>query len=420
MNRCLLAAGLSLAALLAGAQTTAPLTIEQCYTLGRQNYPLVKQHELIEKSRDYSVSNAAKGYLPQLTISGQATYQSDVTNIPIKLPGINIPTVTKDQYKIYGEADQTIFDGGTIKYQKQSQEATASIKEQTLEVNLYALKDRINQLFFGILLIDEQLKQNDIQQKDVQNGIDKTNALIANGTAFRSSLDELKAELLKADQSRIELNANRQAYLNMLGLFINQTLDNNTVLEKPQPKVLTDNIARPEISLYDYQKKTYDIQDRLSKSNTLPKLQFFAQGGYGKPGLNLLKTDFAFYYTGGLRLNWSLSNLYTYKNDKLISTINRNDLDVQKETFLFNTRITLKQQSADVAKYTALLSEDNDIIVLRASVKNAAAAQLANGVITSHDYITQLNAEDQARQSFILHEIQLLQAEYNYQTTSGN
>jgi outer membrane protein TolC len=408
------------------AQAARPLTIEECYTLGKQNYPLIKQRQLIENSKEYSVSNAAKGYLPQVSFNGQATYQSAVTGIPsnINIPGIPlssiIPAQYKDQYKIYAEADQTIYDGGNIKYQKQSQETNALIQQQNLEVNLYALKDRINQLFFGILLIDEQLKQNDIQQNDIQNGIDKTQALINNGTAFRSSLDELKAELLKAGQDRVELQANRKAFLDMLALFINRSLTDDTRLEKPQPQTLTDSIYRPELTLYEYQKRNYTIHDKLLQSTTLPQLQFFVQGGYGRPGLNAFNPDFALYYIGGLRLNWSLSSLYTYKNNLHISAINRKDLDIQKETFLFNTHLTLKQQSADVIKYSALISRDDAIISLRASVKNATAAQLTNGVATAHDYITQLNAEDQARQTFILHEIQLLQAEYNYQTTSGN
>lgn len=400
------------------AQTS--LTIEQCYVLAKQNYPLVKQHDLIDKTKDYSVENAAKGYLPQLTISGQATYQSDVTSIPVSLPGLTIPTLSKNQYKIYGEADQTVFDGGAIKFQKQAKQATAVIQEQSLEVNLYTLKERVNQLFFGVLLIDEQLKQNALQQKDIQNGIDKTQALVTNGTAFRSSLDELKASLLKADQARIELQSNRKAYLDMLALFINQPLNEGTVLVRPQPQVLTDSIYRPELALYNYQKTTYDIQDKMLHAGTLPKLQLFAQGGYGKPGLNLLKTDFSFYYIAGVRLNWSLSSLYTYHNDKRLADISRQDIDIQKETFLFNTHVTLKQQSAEAVKYEALISKDNDIIALRNSVKTAASAQLANGVITAHDYIAQVDAEDEARQSLILHQVQLLQAQYNYQTTSGN
>jgi outer membrane protein TolC len=422
---CLIAAVLAFSAMVR-AQTEKPLTLEECYSLATQNYPLVKQRELIKKTKDYSVENAARGYLPQLTVSGQATYQSDVTQVDPKLdiPGIPIqsiiPKQKKDQYKIYAEATQTIYDGGNIKYRKQSSETAAAIDEQNLEVNLYALKDRINQLFFGTLLISEQLKQNELQRKDIRNGIDKTQALIDNGTAFRSSLDELKAELLKAEQGRLELQASRKAYLDMLGLFINQPLYETVMLEKPQPQTPADSVRRPELLLYDYQKRTYDIQDKLLKSAILPKLQFFAQGGYGRPTLNLFKTDFSFYYIGGLRLNWSLGDLYTYKNDKRLTAINRKTLDLQKETFLFNTNLNLRQQNTDISKYAALIGKDNDIVVLRESVKNAAAAQLSNGVITAHDYITQLNAEDQARQSLLLHQIQLLQAQYNYKTTSGN
>lgn len=396
------------------------LTIEECYTLAKQNYPLVKQHELIDKTRDYSVENAAKGYLPQLSINGQATYQSDVTSIPITLPGVKIPTLSKDQYKIYAEADQTLYDGGAIKYQKQSKQANADIQQKSLEVSLYELNARVNQLFFGILLIDEQLKLNTLQQKDIQNGIDKTQAQLNNGTAFRSSVDELKASLLKADQSRIELLANRKAYTDMLGLFINRQLDETTTLVRPQPAILTDSIYRPEIAMYNYQQTTYNIQDKMLNAGLMPKLQLFAQGGYGKPALNLLKTNFDFYYIGGVRLNWSLGSLYTIKNDKRISALSRKNIDVQKETFLFNTKLTMKQQSAEVTKYTTLISRDNDIITLRNSVKTAASAQLANGVITGHDYIAQVDAEDQARQNLALHQIQLLQAQYNYKTTAGN
>jgi len=408
------------------AQSPKPLVLEECYILARQNYPLVRQRDLIKKTKEYSVENAAKGYLPQLTISGQATYQSDVTqvNSKIDIPGVQagslIPKQYKDQYKIYAEADQTIYDGGTIKYQKQSRETAAAIDEQNLEVNLYALRDRVNQLFFGALLIGEQLKQNELQKKDIQNGIDKTRALIDNGAAFRSSLDELKAELLGAEQTTVELKASRKAYLEMLGLFINRQLDESTLLEKPQPAEPIDSIRRPELALYDYQKRSYDIQDKLTHSSILPKLQFFAQGGHGRPGLNQFKPDFAWYYIGGLRLNWSLGNLYTYKNDKRISELNRETLDIQKEAFMFNTKLTMRQQSTDIIKYTGLTNKDEGIVALRTSVKNAAAAQLANGIITPHDYITQVNAEDQARQNLILHQVQLLQSQYNHRTTSGN
>ena len=400
----------------------ARLTIDEAYKLAKQNYPLIKHRDLISKTKEYSVDNASKGYLPVFSVNGQATYQSAVTNLPfsIPLPGFNMPELSKDQYKIYAEVNQVIYDGGVIKNQKQVAETNELVQQQNLEVALYTLYDRVNQLFFGALLINEQLKQNELLNKNIQNGIDKATALLANGTAYRSSVDELSAQLLQTQQARVELKAAKKAYLDMLSLFVNNQLDENTILEKPATAILSDNINRPELLFYDYQKKTYDLQDELLKTQLRPKFNLFIQGGYGRPGLNMLSNDFALYSIGGLRLNWNLGSLYTLKNQKQLIDINRKTIDVQKETFLFNTSITQKQQNAELAKYLELLKKDESIVALRESVKNAAAAQLENGVLSAHDYITQVIAEDQARQNLILHNIQMLQAQYNYQNTTGN
>lgn len=404
-----------------GAQAQqGPLTLQSCYDLATQNYPLIRQRELIRRTREYSVDNAAKGYLPQVVFSGQATYQSQTIAFPFHIPGTTLPEFSKDQYKVQAEIDQTIYDAGAIKYQQQLKKADEGIQLQNLEVDLYALKDRVNQLFFGILLINEQLKQNELQRSDLQNGVDKTQASVSNGTAFRSSLDELKAEVLRADQDRTELLATRKAYTQMLSLFINRQLDEQDSLVTPEPIAPTGEIKRPELAVFDFQKTSFDIQERQLRLAYLPKVSAFVQGAYSRPTLNLISNDFGFWALGGLRFSWSLSGLYTNKNDKRLLNLNRQNLDVQKETFLFNTHLTLAQQNAEAGKYQALAEQDQQIIELRASVKTAALAQLQNGVITPHDYITQVNAESQARQSLILHKIQLLQSEYNTKTTSGN
>jgi outer membrane protein TolC len=417
--------GFVLASLMPGglrAQPTDTLTLEQAWQLARNNYPLVKQRELIKKTRDYCIENAAKGYRPQLSFSGQATYQSDVTNFPFHIPGINIPVFSKDQYKVYGQLDQSLYDGGQIRNQKQIQQANETIQEQTLEVELYALRDRVSQLFFGALLIEQQLTQNELLKKDIQTGVDKTKASVANGVAFRSGLDELQAQLLQVDQSRIELLASHNAYLEMLGLFTGRALAENTLLERPlSPRLVSDSmIGRPELLLYDYQKKTIDLKDAALDAQLRPKFSLFAQGGYGRPALNFLNNDFSFYYIGGIRMNWALGSLYTLKNEKRLSEIRRRDLDIQKETFLFNTQVSLKQQNSGILKYSSLMKTDNEIIALRESVRNAAAARLENGVITAHDYITQANAVDLAKQNLILHQVQLLHAQYDYQNITGN
>lgn len=401
------------------AQISELLSLEDCYTRARQNYPLVNQQDLIQKSKEYSIENISKGYLPQFVVNGQATYQSDVTEIPIHLPNTTIPSLSKDQYKIYAEVNQTVFDGGIKKLQKQSVETGAAVDQQKLEVELYKLKDRINQLFFGILLANEQLAQTNILKKDIQLGLSKINAAIANGTALKSSADALQAELLKTDQRNIELRSVSQAYRDMLGLFINRSLDEHIVLEKPEKISASQTIKRPELTLYDTEKKLFDIEKNLVKAKNLPKAGLFIQGGYGKPALNMLKNDFDAYYIGGAKITWSLSGLYTTKKEKALISIKSKAVDLQKDVFLFNTNLTLKKQNAEISKLEELIRSDNGIIQLRTRIKITALAQLEYGVINSSDYLREVNAEDQAKQTQLLHEMQLLIAQYDQQTTTG-
>jgi len=398
---------------------TAPLSLETCQELARQNYPLVKQHALIARSRDYAVQHISKGYLPQVSVSGQASYQSEVTQIPIQLPGVNIPVLSKDQYKLYGELTQTIFDGGVIRQQKEAQSAAAMMEEQQLEVECYRIEEQVNQLFFGILLVDEQLRQHALLRDDIRLGLGKAQAAVANGTAFRSSADVLQAELLKAGQRTTELQAARKAYLGMLGLFINRELGAQTVLLRPPAPSPAPEIKRPELQLYDYRSSNLDVQGKLLTARNLPKLNFFLQGGYGRPALNMLSNDFETYYVGGLRLHIPISGLYTLRKDRAMLDISREQIAVQRENFLFHTSITLTQQDAEIARLHELLASDDEIISLRGRVKTTAAAQLEHGVINASDYLREVNAEDNARQSKILHEIQLLMAQYNRQVTTG-
>jgi outer membrane protein TolC len=412
------------------AQQTSNLRLYDCYTLAEKNYPLVKQRDLILKSKEYSISNISKGYLPQVNINGQATFQSDVSHLPanIDIPGFPtstltsiIPIMSKEQYKLYSEISQPVTGLISTKQEKQLQEVKSTIQQENLEVELYKLKDRVNQLFFGVLLVDEQYNQNELLKKDIQTGIAKVKVNIENGADFRSNMDKLKAELLKADQHSIELKSSRRAYTDMLGLFINQLINDSTVFEKPSIPSVSQSIKRPELIVFDSQNKSYDIQSKLLTSKNIPKLEFFFQGGLGKPSpVNAYFTGLSSYYLGGIRLSWPLSGLYTYKKDRQLLEIDKNMNDVQKETFLFNTNFTLKQQNTEVSKLHELLNSDDEIVELRTSVKNAANVQLENGAISVNDFLKEINAEDQARQDRLLHEIQLLNAFYNYQNTSGN
>lgn len=402
------------------AQDGAALSIDSCYSLAERNYPVARQRGLVALSTQYSVENAGKAWYPQLNINGQATYQSDVTQVPIKLPNINIPTISKDQYKIYGELSELIYDGGATSLQKRVLQASSEVELQKTETELYALKERVNQLFFGVMLIREQIKQVDILKKDLELGINKANAAVANGTGLRTSVDILKAELLKLGQRVIELQSAESAYLAMLGQFIDRKLDTSTQIMSPAAPVPVNENKRPELLLYNRQIDLLGLQDRLIASRTMPRLGLFVQGGYGRPALNMLDNTFNFYYIGGLRLSWSVSNFYTRKNEKNLLNLNYQLIESRRETFLFNTNMAITQTDAEIGKLESLISSDEEIITLRNNISQASLAQLENGVINSSDYLREINAADQARQNRALHQVQLLMAQYQRKTTSGN
>lgn len=403
-------------------QAQSPLTIEMCHELARNNYPLIQQKQLIEQSTAYSIANIGSGHLPQISINAQATYQSDVTQVPMAAPGFNIEPLSKDQYKIFGEVSQSLYDGGAIKGQKSLTETKGHVEDQQLEVELYKIKERINQLFFGILLVDEQTAQIELLQKDLERNIKRAEAAVKNGTAFKMSVELLQAENLKATQRMIETQSMREAYITMLGYFINQPLDETTVLTRPTVLTFEDQpvLSRPELTLFNYQRELLGTQYELGKTKTLPRVGLFLQGGYGKPALNQLKNEFDTYYLGGIRLSWSLSGFYNSKRDKQLRDLNLQQVNAQKETFEFNTNLLTTQQKQELNKLNKLIEVDDQIIELRTSIKTTAEAQQENGVITTNDYLRELNAEDQAKQNRLLHEMQLLMALYAYQNTIGN
>jgi outer membrane protein TolC len=394
------------------------LNIDSCYTRAISNYPLVKNYALIEKSNEYSIENASKGNLPKINMGGQASYQSDVIHFPLSLPGV--PRLSKDQYKVYGEIIQPLTDLSTVSKQKELIDANTVVAKQQLEVDLYKLKERINQLFFGALLIEARLKLNDLYKDELQLGINRTNAAIDNGVALKSSADLLSAEMLRVEQQNIELKSTRKGFLDMLSLFIAQPLGENVRLKAPENQLIISTINRPELKLFDSQKKAFDIQDRLGTSKVLPKFNLFFQGGYGRPALNLLSDKFEPYYIGGIRLNWNISGFYTRNKEKKLIGLNKNSVDVGKETFIFNTNLVMKQQNSEIDKLNKLVVADSEIITLRERIKNSSKNQLTNGVITTNDYLSYLIAEDKAKQDLILHQLQLLMAQYSLKVTTGN
>jgi outer membrane protein TolC len=414
---------LSLLLCLLGVRATAQtLTLQAACDSARVHYPAIRQKQLVQQTAALTIDNLSTGWLPQISLNGQASYQSDVTGINISFPGISIQPPNKDQYRVTADISQLLYDGGLTKQQKVLQEKNAAVQDQQLEVELYHLQERITQIYLSILYMDAQLQQAALVKADIDNGIHTVSAQVSNGTAFKSNLSLLQAERIQADQHTVELDASRKGLLDVLSLFLQTQLPYSIRLQLPEPQIQADNaavIARPELALYDKQSDLIAGQDQLIKARNLPKASLFAEAGYGRPGLNMLKNSFEPYGIGGLRLNWSLGGLYTAKKDRELVDINKRTVALQKETFLLNTSGDIRQQLAEISKLNKLISSDEEIIQLRNEVKKAASAQLENGVITTNDYLKQVNAEDQSRQSLITHRIQLLQAREKLELING-
>ena len=403
---------------LINAQET--ITLEQCYQWSRENYPLIKKQELIKKAEQYTTENALKGWLPQVNITAQATYQNDVTQFPVKLPNVNVEPLSKDQYKVFADVSQTIYDGGNIRNQKNLAKIQSKVQNIQTEVELDKLKERINQLYFGILQTNKQWTQLQFTKLDIKEGIKKAEAQLKNGVIFRSNLDVLKAELVKIEQKEIELQAIKQNFVQMLSYFIKKNIDENTQLETPEKILLTKNNNRSELKLFDAQKQLLETQRKIINTKNTPKLGAFFQGGYGKPGFNMLKNEFDIFYIGGIRLNIPISGFYTQKNDLALLENQSQDIEIQRENFLFNQNFIEIQQRNDLEKIQNLIDKDNELIELRKNIKTASLAQLENGVINTNDYLREVTAEEQAILTKITHEIQYLLTQYNLKAQLNN
>lgn len=396
------------------------LTIDEVYSLAKQNYPLINRHDLIAKTKQYNLENASKGWLPQINIVGQATYQNEVTQLPFSLPNMAIEPLTKDQYKVFADVQQTIYDGGMISNQKKIAQINSEIEMQKTEVETHKLEERINQIFFGALQTDEQIGQNELTIFDIQNALEKAENQLKNGVILRSNVDVLKAQLIQLEQKQIELQNIKKSFLEMLSVFINRNLDEQTKLQKPE-RILVENVNnRPELKLFDLQKQALETQKSVINSRNRPKLGAFVQGGYGKPGLNMLKNEFDMFYIGGVRLNIPVSGFYTKKNDLALIQLQQNEVGIQKENFLFNQQFQTLQSNNELEKIQQLIDKDSELIVLRESIKKASLAQLENGVITTSDYIREVNELDRARTQKILHEIQYLLTQHNLKAQLNN
>ena len=396
------------------------VTLEEIQLLAKEHYPLIKRNGLIEKTKAYTLENIAKEWLPQINVVGQATYQNEVTQLPFALPNSSVEPLSKDQYKVYADIQQTVYDGGMISNQKKLAKIQSETEIQKNEVELDKLEERINQIYFGILQSQEQMQQSEITKNDMENGLKKANAQLQYGTILRSQVDVLKAQLIGLEQRQIEIQSLRKNLIETLSLFTKKDFSENTVFETPEKLLLTGENNRAELKLFTLQQQILETQKSLVESKNLPKLGAFFQSGYGKPGFNMLRNEFDVFYISGLRLQIPISGYYTKKNDLALLNTQQQDLEIQKENFLFNQNFSTIRNNEELEKLQKLIQKDEELIVLRQSIKKASLAQLENGVINTSDYLREVNAEEQARIQKMTHEIQFLFTQYNQKAQLNN
>lgn len=423
MKRILALAAMSILTLSAAMKAEAQITLDECISLACDNYPQIKEMELIEATRKYDISNAAFAWLPQLNLSGKASWQSEVVEMPFDIPGfeMNIP---HDQYGIVADVSQQIWDGGVSANKKKLAQAGADVRKSQLEVNLYPIKSRVENVFLGIILIDRQLDLNKLLEQSLRRSSEEVEALIGSGVAMNSDLDQLSVNLLSCLQQRASLEADRNSYLRVLSLMTGRDMT-DTQLEVPEELLsYTDGASRdfdsrPEMALFAAQLNQSKLQLKQLNTFLSPKLSLSLQGGYGRPGMNMLSGDFSGYFVAGLRLQWNIGALYTRGNDKRKIQAEQTRIDLSRESFLLNSSIEAEQKNNAIAKARDVLAKDSEIIALRKRIRETGENQYKEGAIKMNDYLSMLDEEYKAMANESLHEIQLMMAVYDLKNTLG-
>ena len=409
----------------------AQFTLDECQTLAREHYPSIKQYRLIEQITEYSVANASKAYLPQLSFSAQATYQSDVAAFPKQMTvmyeqlGIQMKGLNKDQYRIALDVNQTIWDGGATKAQQDIAKAEGDVTKQGIETELYTLRDRINNLYFGILILSEQLTQNKLLQELLESNLKTLNAYVANGTAMQSDANVIKVELLSVGQQRTQIESAREAYCQVLSVMIGKTVGSSATFAKPVAQSVISTLNnRPELQMFNSQSAQFEAQKRALQASVMPRIGLFAQGFYGNPGLNLFKdmteNKWTLNYIAGVRLQWNIGSFYTLKGNQQKLTLAQQRVENQRETFIFNMDLASVQQRNAINKMNKVMAEDDEIMRLRHSIRQTSEAKYANGTITVNELLRDIIAESQSMQSKALHEIEWLKNIYDLGYTLNN
>lgn len=402
-------------------------TLEECQLAAEKNYPMIKQYDLISQTTQLTVKNIMKGWLPQIAIAAQATYQSDVTSWPESMKGtfqqlgINMKGLSKDQYKIGIDLQQTIYDGGTISRMRSIARQEEKVQKAQVETNLYQVRKRVNEMYFSLLLLNEQIKLNDDVKALLLSSEKKLASMLKGGTIATSDFENIRAERLSVEQQNESLKSQQQMLQHLLSTFCGIKVSN---VQKPAPFETTISMnKRPEMLLFDNQLQLSSIKEKALNSQVRPKLGIFAQGFYGYPGLNMfedmMNRKWSLNGMVGVKLSWNVGALYSLKNDKAKLRLQREMTENAREIFLFNNQLEEIQQNENIKRYYTMKQTDDEIIMLRTNIRKAAESKLSHGIIDINNLLQEINNENAAKIQQTIHDIEMLKEMYNLKYTNN-
>ncbi len=402
----------------------AAISLEECYTLARSNYPLVRQYELTEAMSRYSFENAAMGYVPQISVGAQATLQSDVTEFPeafnnlLALAGVDMKGLSHDQYKVQLDISQTIWDGGYSKAQREAVKAQAEVSRLTLDKDIDALKTRINQMYFGILVMEENIRTSLYMDTLMTANLEIVESAVRNGTALASDTDNIRVELLSLRQQRRQLESAVRTYKDMLAIMIGRRIEDGEVFDKPEVVLVDTSLnKRTELLLFDARIREIELQKKMLDVAVMPKFAFFAQGWYGKPGLNIFDDmvydRMSWNGIAGITFKWNISGFYTRKNDLRSIDLSQRSVELQRDAFKWNSDLQQTQIQNEIDRMYEMKASDDEIVRLRESVRKVSESKYRNGIITVNDLLRDIMNENKAKVERSRHELELLRNIYD-------
>lgn len=396
-------------------------SLEECRQAAEHNYPIIRQYDLIARTTELTVRNIQKAWFPQISVTAQGSYQNKVTAWPENLQGmfaqmgIQLQGLSRDQYKVGIDVRQTLFDGGTIGSRREIARGEGAVQAAQTEVDLYKIGQRVHEMYFGLLLLDEQLRLNADVNALLRSNEAQLAAMLKSGTASAGDFENVKAERLSAEQQQTELLSQRQTLQRLLSLFCGIPVD--SIRRPAVPNLPSGENKRPELLLFDRRLQLTAAQEKAVDAQLLPQLGLFAQGYYGNPGLNLfedmMKRRWSWNGIAGLKLTWNLSALYTHRNEKSKLRVQRELIENARQQFLFNNQLDETQQSENVRRFRAIAQRDGEIIALRTAVRKAAESKLAHGIIDVNGLLREINKENAAKTQQAIHEIDMLKAMYD-------